>query len=306
MFLYKITEDKLDEIKEKPFLKEIELHKLCERNLEQIFGLQFVKREFLLNNFRIDTLAFDKTTNAFVIIEYKNTKNFSVIDQGYAYLSLMLNHKADFILEYNENCKSTLKRGEVDWSQSRVIFVSPMFSNYQQEAVNFKDLPFELWEVKRFDNDTLYFNPIKAPKNAQSIQTVQITNAVVQGIHKEIKVYSEEDQLAAVNDEIKELYAQIRSYILGLDDLIDIKPKKLEIGFRYNQKIFLDIHLQKKAIKLWFNLRQGELDDPKKLTKNVKETGHWGNGDYELHFSNDENIEYIFSLIKQAYKKKRG
>jgi predicted transport protein len=181
-----------------------------------------------------------------------------------------------------------------------------MFSNYQQEAVNFKDLPFELWEVKRFDNDTLYFNPIKAPKNAQSIQTVQITNAVVQGIHKEIKVYSEEDQLAAVNDEIKELYAQIRSYTLGLDDIIDIKPKKLEIGFRYNQKIFLDIHLQKRAIKLWLNLRQGELDDPKKLTKNVKETGHWGNGDYELHFSNDENIEYIFSLIKQAYKKKRS
>lgn len=178
MFLYQINGDTLKEIKEQPFQKELELHKLCEANLEQIFGLQFVRREFALNNFRIDTLAFDKSTNAFVIIEYKNTRNFSVIDQGYAYLSLMLNNKADFILEYNETCHDTLKKDDVDWSQSRVIFVSPMFSNYQQEAINFKDLPFELWEVKRFDNGTVYFNPIKARKTAESIKAIQ-TSALI-------------------------------------------------------------------------------------------------------------------------------
>ena len=114
------------------------MHKLCENNLQKIFGLLFVKREFSLNSFRIDTLAFDENNKAFVIIEYKNTSNFSVIDQGYAYLSLMLNNKADFILEYNENCNSTLKREDVDWSQSRVIFVSPVFNNYQKESINFK------------------------------------------------------------------------------------------------------------------------------------------------------------------------
>ncbi len=110
MFLYKINGNNLEEIKEKPFSKEVELHKLCENNLENIFGLKFVKREFALSNFRLDTLAFNDSSKSFVIIEYKNTSNFSVIDQGYAYLSLMLNNKADFILEYNENCDSTLKR----------------------------------------------------------------------------------------------------------------------------------------------------------------------------------------------------
>ncbi|UYZ38007.1 hypothetical protein OD350_10155 [Clostridium beijerinckii] len=80
MFLYKINEDKLDEIREIPFKKEIELHKLCESNLENIFGLKFIKREFAFNNFRLDTLAFDESSKAFVIIEYKNTSSFSVID----------------------------------------------------------------------------------------------------------------------------------------------------------------------------------------------------------------------------------
>ena len=67
--------------------------------------LDFISSEFSLNNFRIDTLALDKESKSFVIIEFKRDKNFSVVDQGYAYLSLMLNNKADFILEYNENKK---------------------------------------------------------------------------------------------------------------------------------------------------------------------------------------------------------
>lgn len=91
----------LEQIKEKPFNLEKEIQELTEKNLKTIFGLEFVRSEFSLNNFRVDTLAFDKESSSFVIIEYKRDKNFSVIDQGYAYLSLMLNNKADFILEYN-------------------------------------------------------------------------------------------------------------------------------------------------------------------------------------------------------------
>jgi hypothetical protein len=47
----------------------------------------------------------------------------TVVDQSMAYLNLMLNNKADFILEYNESSNSShnLKREQVDWSQSRII-----------------------------------------------------------------------------------------------------------------------------------------------------------------------------------------
>lgn len=78
----------------------------------------------------LDTLAFDEELKSFVIIEYKKDKNFSVIDQGYAYLSVMLNNKADFILEYNETVIKAWKT-DVDWSQSKIIFVSQGFTNYQ-------------------------------------------------------------------------------------------------------------------------------------------------------------------------------
>ncbi len=111
MALYKVIKDsEIEIIKEKPFKLEKEIQAITEKNLSKIFNLILVKSELSINNFRLDTLAFDRQSKSFVIIEYKKDKSFSVIDQGYSYLSLMLNNKADFILEYNENTKSNLKR----------------------------------------------------------------------------------------------------------------------------------------------------------------------------------------------------
>ena len=91
MPLFKITNhNQLENIKELPFKLEKDIQSLTEGNLKAIYGLSFVRSEFSLNNFRIDTLAYDHDAGTFVIIEYKRDKNFSVIDQGYAYLSLML------------------------------------------------------------------------------------------------------------------------------------------------------------------------------------------------------------------------
>jgi hypothetical protein len=90
------------EIVEEQFPLEREVQRLTEANLQELFDLIPVKSEFELHGFRMDTLAFDKESDAFVIIEYKKDRNFSVVDQGISYLNLMLNNKADFILEYNE------------------------------------------------------------------------------------------------------------------------------------------------------------------------------------------------------------
>ncbi len=65
----------------------------------------------------------------------------------------------------------------------------------------------------------------------------------------------------------------------------------------------VDIHVQKKALKMWINMRKGELDDSRAITRDVSGTGHWGNGDYELQVSTDEDLEYILSLIKQSVRK---
>lgn len=290
----------LDRIKEHPFKLEKEIQELTEGNLKTIFGLDFVRSEFALNNFRIDTLAFDKETACFVIIEYKRDKNFSVVDQGLAYLSLMLNNKADFILEYNENLNDTLKRGDVDWSQSKVLFISPSFTTYQKEAINFKDLPIELWEIKKYSNNIVSYSQLRTSGAKESIKTISKGNDTINAVTHEIKVYTEEEHLSNATQEIKELYEKVKESILNLGSL-EIKVKKLYIAFVASSNV-VDIHIQKKAIKLWINLPFGKLDDPKGISRDVSAKGHWGNGAYEIQMQNDEDLEYIMSLIKQSMK----
>lgn len=301
MALFNIgNNEKLERIKEQPFKLEREIQDLTEQNLKAIFNLDFVRSEFALNNLRIDTLAFDKEASSFVIIEYKRDKNFSVIDQGYAYLSLMLNNKADFILEYNENCDNTLKRNNVDWSQSKVIFISPGFTTYQKEAINFRDLPIELWVGKRYTNKTISYSQLKTSGAQESIKTISKENNAIDAVTREIKVYTEEDHLAKASDEIKELYEKLKESILNLDSL-DIKINKLYIAFVASFNV-VDVHIQRRAIKMWINLPIGQLDDSKNLCRDVANIGHWGNGDYELQIQNDDDLEYIMSLIKQSIK----
>ncbi len=303
MALFEISKKKLNYIKEEKFKLERDIQKLTEDNLSIIFGLDFVKSEFALNNFRLDTLAFDKKSNSFVIIEYKRDKNFSVVDQGYAYLALMLNNKADFILEYNENTKHTLKRNDIDWSQSRVMFISPSFTTYQREAINFKDLPIELWEIKKYTNQTVSYNQIQTNGAEESIKTISRENDTINTVNKEIIVYTEDDRLVKGNDEIQELYEKFKISILNFDG-ITIKPNKFYIAFVKNSSNVVDFEIQKSSLKIHINLKQKELDDPKKITRDVSNIGTYGNGDYEIKISNDNDIEYILSLIKQSYIRK--
>lgn len=109
MALYQNTSGTFKSIQEQSFKLEKDIQKLIENNLELLMNLEFVRSEFTVKNKRIDTLVYDQQTQGFVIIEYKRDRNLSVVDQGFAYLSLMLENKAEFIIEYNESLQNTLK-----------------------------------------------------------------------------------------------------------------------------------------------------------------------------------------------------
>lgn len=304
MKLYTTKGDKLVNVTSQQFKLEKEIQTLVELNLDELFGLEFVRTEFPVKTFRIDTLGYDKENKSFVIIEYKKERNFSVIDQGYTYLSLMLNNKSDFILEYNENCKDNLKRDDVDWSQSRVIFISPNFTEYQKNSVNFKDVPFELWEIKKYDNGLIGFLEHKTSSDV-SISTIKTeVEGVVGSVTKEITVYSEDyhfNKNTKRKDVVIELYKSLREKILELGD-VEIIPRKSYISFKRKTNV-VDVDLQKENLWLWINLKRGELDDPKNVTRDVSSIGHYGNGDYDLKVNDKTDLNYVMFLINQSYKK---
>lgn len=192
-----------------------------------------------------------------------------------------------------------MKRDDVDWSQTRVAFVSPSFTENQREATNFKDLAIELWEVKRYEEDIIIINPLKKSSVVSIKPTIQNKLEYAE-VAKELKTYTEEDFLNNKSDDIIELYEKYKSGILNLADDIEIKPQKLYIAFKKDRRNIADIEIQNKSLKMFINLPKGQLDDPKNITRDVSNIGHWGNGDYELKITDDVLFEYIMSLVKQA------
>ena len=299
MPIYKNTDGSLEEIVEKPFKLERDIQSLFENNLSKVMGLTLVRSEFSIKSRRIDTLAFDEASKAFVIIEYKRDKNISVIDQGFTYLGLMLENKADFIVEYNEKLKKNMKRDDVDWSQTRVVFVSPSFTDFQIEATNFKDIAIELWEVKQFANGTVAIQELKKSKSAESIKPLAQKNKELQQVVDQIQVYTEDQLLATTTPEMAELYEKFKNSILNLASDLDIKPLKYYIAFKRHSNL-VDIEIQKKSLKIFLNARWGTLDDSKQIARDVSAIGHSGNGDYQIQVDSDADLEYIMSLVKQV------
>ena len=233
------------ELKQKDFKNEKELQNFFENNIETILGYKFIDTEFVVGDFRIDSLAFDEESKSFRIIEYKNVKNHSLVDQGYTYLKLLLERKADFVLQYNIKTKSSLTTQDIDWSQSRIIFVSPIYTAYQLNATDFKNIPVDLVKVTRYEDDIIEIDFIKKTSNVK-VQDIQM-ESIQNDVNKEIIVYTEEDHLSKVSDDIKRVYEELRTRILGLDD-IDVEAKKLYIAFKGSRNI-TDIEFHKSLYK---------------------------------------------------------
>ena len=112
-------------------------------------------------------------------------------------------------------------------------------------------------------------------------------------------VYSEESFLEKADTEIKELYLRLREALTELGG-VTVEPKKLYIAFKA-PKNFADVEVQKHALKLFINLRKGELNDPDEMADDVSNIGHWGNGDYRVYLKDDSDFDYVLGLIKQSY-----
>ena len=314
MDLYNLKKNKLEPIDRESFDLEKDIQTLVENNLETLFSLEFVSTEFTIGEFRLDTLCYDNETNSFVIIEYKKGSSYSVIDQGYSYLSVMLNNKSDFILEYNEKKNKNLKRDEIDWSQSRIIFISQSFNSYQKNSVNFKDVPFELWEIKRFSDNTFSFNQHQS-SSKESIQKVEGgKNTMIKDVNQQVKVLDEEDTMNGrkVTKDIREVYYSLKDKLNSWDDL-NINCKTNYISFKKNKKTFVFLNFRQKYIRVhilsliktkWDGSKEKTkkkpfiLDDPKKMFS-IWENIYKKLYSYDLKDSKD--LDYFILMIKQKY-----
>ncbi len=141
----------------------------------------------------------------------------------------------------------------------------------------------------------------------ESISTISSDpDDVVNKVTREVKVYTEEYHFTRkknMKESTLELYNDLKSRILALGDDIEIVPRSEYISFK-RERPFTDLVLYVGDIRCLINMKKGELEDPKNITRDMSETGHWGNGDYEVKIDSDSDLDYLMFLINQSYKNK--
>jgi len=317
MPLFKIKENKatkLDAVKPDGLknIKEKDIQKLFEDNLEVILNIYFLASEYSTSfGGRIDTLGIDKTGSP-VIIEYKRNQNDNIINQGLSYLRWLLDHKEKFerLVESKSSdvhspammlyWQAQAGIGKfIDWNSSRVICIAESYNRFDLDTVEMLPIKIELLRYKLYEDNILQIETETQSK--VKISTSKITKERKKETLQ--RDYYIEDHLKAANKAIKELYLDLREKIKGLDETIAEEPKGHYIAYKLTTN-FVDIIIQRNSLKISLNMPSGKLNDPYNLARDLtkpKPVGHLGNGDYEVKLSKKEDLEKAFELIKQSY-----
>ncbi len=320
MALYRINGLSVKKITTKDINLEKDLQKLFEDNLDEILNLVFLAHEYSTGwGGRIDTLAIDKD-GAPCIIEYKKNQNDNVINQGLSYLRWLFDHKADFeklveqhfvglydspIVTWNGKVVDRIK---IDWDSPRVICIAESYNKFDLDTADILPIQVELFRYRIYDGDILYLEPENSQRVRVSMNGITKKSKQENEKHERLqKTYSVDDHVRKANTETQSIFFKLREKITSLDKNIKEEPKKLYIAYKLATN-FVDISIiygtKTQSIKLWLNVKSGQLHDPNGLARDLakpKPVGHWGNGDYEVKLESEKELDAVFALIKQSY-----
>lgn len=301
MTLYDINGDKLTP-SEIDFDRESKLHRLTQNNLEELFNLELILGECEYKGLRIDTLAFDNENKSFVIIEYKNKLEYSVIDQGFSYLALVINNKDFFIKKYNEKNNTHLNCDDFDFNHTKIMIIAPSFTKYQKRSTEFADLPFELWKVQLYENGCVSYDKI-IHDSANSIKEVITENRNIK-IDLETLDFTEEDLLMDKSLEANKMYYSLKERLLSEFDDLDIEIFKTLASYKINEQIICTLHFNQKSLTI--RLFTKAIDDPENRTTDLstKKTGGT-TVNYSINLKSEDDFDYFITLFEQIYNEKR-
>jgi predicted transport protein len=308
MPLYQIQDGRVRQLKVGKFRLERDLQQLCEANLLQLFGVQFIASEFLTGGRqagRIDTLGLDQDGSP-TIIEYKRSQKDNVINQGLFYLDWLVDHKGDFVVAAQEKLGEAIA-SKISWDHPRLILVAEEFTDYDKYAVNRIGANIELWTYRLYEEKFLLLEPIHATRSQKPSvapdETIYGETETVIPKQQAKARYDLDYHLKGKPQLVVDLFWTLRDYILALgssDAEIVETVNKLYISYRHG-KNFVEVQVQTKQIKLFLDIPYSELDDLRHLARDVSNVGHWGTGEVQVTLQSKDDLEYVLGLIEQAY-----
>ena len=272
---------------------EKELQMLIEQNMEIFFGVRFLKSEYVVTNGRMDSIGIDEN-NSPVIFEYKRSQNENVINQGLFYLDWLLDHKADFkLLVIDKLGKEAADN--IDWSVPCVICVAHDFTKYDMHAVNQMQRNIKLVSYRRYDNGMLLLEHLNTPIVKPIMENMGNENDTKNSTQK-----THLEKLAAISENMKNLYHSICDFIESLGDDIVSNQLKLYLAYKKVQNMVC-IEIYKKQIMLFLKINPDTVKLENGFTRDMRNIGHYGTGDLQITIKNAADFERAKPLLERAY-----
>lgn len=302
MPLFEIKNKKAKKISTKEFKNELELHQLIDKNLEEIFGVRFIKDEHITDKHgRIETLGLDES-NRPIVIEYKKTKEKGQLVQANRYMTWIKQNPDSFELLARKNIKNLTE--EIDFSNPRILCFAQEYSI--DDKCLALSLGAELWKYRYYENETLVISREEEP---EQLITTKSKGFTIEKISREPRVAKTVDQhLNGASNELIDLFTRIDSEISDISSEVERYTTNAEIIYKTSRNfIYLAVQNKNNCLRLLLRTSDDNLIDEKKLTKKIPKTHGYGNITRQLHLSpKDEksekfSIEDIMGLINQSY-----
>ena len=318
MFLFKTDPQPTTFYDAVSFKNESEIHVLISSIISKLFdGAVLLGNEFQIQGGRIDTLAYDKQAQAFLIIEYQGSSNHAthrthLIDQIRSYASTFrrsLHQDSGFQDEVAKFVKSKTATQVVLSDQAiRLIVIkpfqegSPPFTsvdiNKAKESINSAE-KVELYGIQRFGNNLLFVEQFTAKAVAKTVLTsAKAASAKHQG------KYDEQYFTSKMSPPVRKAYARYKEAMIALcqPHILEFVYNKDYTNYKVQDKIFAGLSRKAKQIQFTLNLKAGELNDSQGIA-NLKTSWHYGTGDYGIDYADYKDLDQVMDLIRQSYNK---
>jgi len=278
------------------------LQKVFENNLETLLGVRFIATEHStgkVHGGRIDSLGIDEN-NCPVIMEYKRAISENVINQGLFYLDWLMDHKGEFTLLVRDRYSKDVA-DLIDWSAPRLVCVASDFTKFDDHAIRQINRNIDLIRYRRFGSELLALE-LASQVSAKTIQPIAPAKKPGRS-NTASRDRSFAVALAELDKEVRELYEDVRSYILSLGDDVTEKQLKLYIAFRRIKSFVTIVPLPtKKQLIVYLTLDPTSITIEEGFSRDMREISHWGTGNLELTVTDKESLSKTLPLIQRSYE----
>lgn len=302
MPLFEIKNSKAKKVNQKEFKNELELHQLIDKNLEEIFGIRYIKDEYITEKHgRIETLGLDES-NRPVVIEYKKTQEKGQLVQANRYMTWIKQNPDSFELIARENLKNL--NGEIDFANPRILCFAQEYSI--DDKCLALSLGAELWKYRYYENETLVINREEEPE--QLIKTKSKGFTIEKIARQPRSAKSVDEHLQGASEELKDLFSRLDTQIREISSEIERYTTNAEIIYKTSRNfVYMAVQTKNNCLRLLLRTTNDNLVDKKNLTKPIPKTHGYGNITRQVHVSaTDEKdgkftIDDIMELINQSY-----